>query len=772
MTDEIEKIFSATAQSPRQFLSVHGQGCYIPAYQRAYSWDGDNVDRLLEDALNGVNQLILRPKAISFLGTIIAIHDTKYRTVQPIFRPHVPPRVMTIIDGQQRICTFAMLNVAIHDHIRRHVVSLERRSDEHSAWLLDQCRILLAELEGTFRIDMATGEGAYRFYPRVTRAYEDAWSKRAGEARYASPVAKLIWDYISSDSSPAHFRHQPKDAMGAPLTNHKTVSDVFGHIQTSLSRLSMGHKNYDFPELQSITKNEEFCEAIWGFSIPEAVDQFVREGNSLRGHRDFCATLRIVIIARYLNNRMAFTIVTTESEDDAFDMFEALNTTGEPLTAFETFKPRVIETEKLEKYENSPSRPFMTTIQDYLDQFRKADERQQATSEFLIPFALSETGDKLQRRLNEQRRYLRDQYDSIEDHSGKRDFVRSLSHVATFMQHGWRPDIPRFPGLELNDDQALLCFQALRHLKHNITVAPLARFYDEARRAEDGERIAKTTELAAAIRATAAFTMLWRAAKGGTENIDAQYRDIMKSAGSATASDGSTSVIPPFARRISEARINVENYTARLRNIILKEYPDKDEWVKAASRTPIFKHSAAIAKFMLLCASHDAVPDGSDPGLVKRGVTGVAPLLASAVWNDPSYLTVEHVAPQSRAQGWDNGFDDDPDAAHRLGNLTLLPQVENSIVGNRQWEQKTFLYRMLSAETQEERATIKEEAAAAGFTLGLQTGTAMTQAKHLNLCRSIVTVQGGWTVSLVDHRSRRLSELAWEVLAPWLGLQP
>ena len=768
MTDEIEKIFSATAQSPRHFLSVHGQGCYIPAYQRAYAWDADNVDRLLEDALNGVNQLMLRPRAISFLGTIIAIHDTKYRTVQPIFRPHVPPRVMTIIDGQQRICTFVMLNVAIHDQVRRSIHLLEKRSEEHFAWLLDQCRILLAELEGTFRIDMATGEGAHRYYPRVTRAYEDAWSKRASEARYSSPVARLVWDYISAPGGAKQFRHQPRDALGALIAQHKTLSDVFAHIQYSLTRLAKGHKDFDFPNLGSVTCREDFCEAIWGFPIPDSVDAFVREGEGAKSHGDFCGALRTVILARYLNNRMAFTVVTTESEDDAFDMFEALNTTGEPLTAFETFKPRVIEAEKLEKYESSPSRPYMTAVQDYLDQFRKADERQQATSDFLIPFALAETGDKLQRRLNEQRRYLRDQYDSLTEPDGKRDFVRSLSFVAMFMQHAWKPEIPRFPGLDLNDDQAMLCLQALRHLKHNITVAPLARFYDIARRADDADRTARTAELAAAVRATTAFTMLWRTAKGGTENIDAQYREIMR-LGLGTAG-GTGTPIPPFARRLGG--VGIDAYRARLRGILLSQYGSREEWVKAASRTPIYKHSASIAKFMLLCASHDAVPDNEAPGLVRRGVSGVAPLLASSVWNDPSYLTVEHVAPRSRGKEWDKGFDDDPDAADRLGNLTLLPSVENSIAGNREWEQKLFLYRMLSATTQEERSAVKAEAAAAGFTLGLQTDTAMAQAKHLNLCRSVVAVQGGWTVALVERRSRRLSELAWEVLAPWLGLQP
>jgi Protein of unknown function DUF262/Protein of unknown function (DUF1524) len=770
MPDEIEKIFSATAQSPRQFLSVHGQGCYIPAYQRAYSWDSDNVDRLLEDALNGINQLISRPRAISFLGTVIAIHDTKYRTVQPIYRTHVPPRVMTIIDGQQRICTFTMFNVALHEQIRRFVHTYEKRNEEQFHWMVDQSKILLAELESTFRIDMATGDGLYRYYPRVTRAYEDAWSKRTSEARYHSPVARLIWEYISTDESSKPFKYQPKNELGQLIPQHKAVAEVFEHIQSSLARLSKGNKDYDLPELAGVTGNEAFCEAIWGYGVSAAVHSFVQTGTG-KAFTDVNAALRLMTLAKYLNNRMAFTIVTTESEDDAFDMFEALNTTGEPLTAFETFKPRVIETEKLELYESSPSRPYMSHIQTYLDQFKRADDRQQATSDFLIPFALSETGDKMQRRLNEQRRYLRDQYDELSKvgQDAQRDFVRALSYVAGFMQYAWQPE-PRFFGLELNDDQALLSFLALRSLKHNITIAPLARFYDVARRAQNGAQITKTSELASAIRATTAFTMFWRSAKGGTENIDAKYRDIMKSPLEASGKDGTSISIKALCRRQSGLDVNIESYRARLQHIFLSEYPNKEEWVKSASRTPIYKHSAPTARFMLLCASHDSVPDPDSPGLVKKGIAGVAPLLTPDIWNDPSYLTVEHVAPQARGQDWDPGFDQDPDSINRLGNLTLLPLVENSAVSNRQWRHKVFLYRMLSAETHEQRAAIRDEAASAGFTLGIQTDTAMAQARHLNLCRSIVSVHGSWDVELVNRRSRRLCELAWDTLAPWLGV--
>ena len=82
-----------------------------------------------------------------------------------------------------------------------------------------------------------------------------------------------------------------------------------------------------------------------------------------------------MIFARYLNQNVAITVITAKNEDGAFDMFEALNTTGQPLTAFETFKPKVIEREELEKYKESKSYPQMEKIEKYLGKFEKPSDK-------------------------------------------------------------------------------------------------------------------------------------------------------------------------------------------------------------------------------------------------------------------------------------------------------------------------------------------------------------------------------------------------------------
>ena len=174
------------------FSIENGQGCYIPAYQRPYSWDKANAARLFEDATNGIEQMLQRASTISFLGTIIAIHDIKHVTVKPLLKQEVPQKVMTIIDGQQRLCTMMMINIAFHDHIRRLRKPFEGKADQHFKWIAEDCVLRVADLEKAILLDMNAGEENQRFYPRIIRAMDDQWSRRKAHAAYTSPIARLI----------------------------------------------------------------------------------------------------------------------------------------------------------------------------------------------------------------------------------------------------------------------------------------------------------------------------------------------------------------------------------------------------------------------------------------------------------------------------------------------------------------------------------------------------------------------------------------------------
>jgi len=778
MAAEIESIFTATAKGTWQFLIENGQGCYIPAYQRQYAWDGENITRLYEDVLNGIQQMMDRPNTISFLGTIIAIHDTNYRTVDPIYHTEVAPRVMTIIDGQQRICTAMMSNIVLHDYIRRQVHKFRGKTDPHLFWISEECTQLIAELRDTYLIDRHSGDDNYRYYPRVTRAYLDAWSRRRGQAKYESPVAKLIWEYIdfSESNNMTQFKFKPTDSANNLIDRHKMVHNAFQFIQREISRIcDSSPDTYGFPNLAAATQTADLASGIWGFSLPEAVTAYIAEDDTDSNYEQFCYLLRLIIFARYFNQRVAITLVTASNEDDAFDMFEALNSTGEPLTALETFKPKVIKMETLEKFEHSPSFEHILRIEGYLDRYRKAHEKQQATSEMLVPFALAETGRKLQKKLNDQRRYLRDEFEtisSLNDKEKNRKFVRSIAEIAIFMRYGWDTEKginPTFHPLRVEDEGALVGFAALRGLKHSITIAPLFRFFQYALEAtQEIDRRRRTDDFVSAIKATVAFSVFWRGAKGTTANIDRHYRDIMRS---GVSIEGVT--IPPLARRPNggTGALSLSNYKRALR-LILKhkgKVSGKDEWVKLTSRTGIYRHSAVLTRFLLFCASDDSVPDDSEKGLIVRGRSRIAPMLESSQWDNEAYFTVEHIAPQSASAGWDRGIYGEQHTSDTLGNLILLPSKENNVIGDKSWEKKRLMYGLLASETQEEFDMKKNRVGAAGLTLSRNAQEVLQNARYLGMCKSVAAYAKPWSLDIIDKRTRRFAELSWERLEPWLN---
>lgn len=774
MSIDIENIFKATARSTSGFLIAAGQGCYLPAYQRPYSWDRDNAERLFEDAIHGMNMLPNRKDTITFLGTIIAINDTKHRTIKPIYKSEVASKVMTIIDGQQRLCTFAMINVALHDHIRRSANRFKNKQEPHLSWLYDQSQRLLPELLETLVLDMRTGEDSYRFYPRIIRAYDDAWSRKKVQAKYTSPIARLIWEYFGHQESNSTrvFRYNPKDETENTLAQHKSVTDMYQFVQRRVVQITdRDAENVDFPSVISIINSKDFVDAIWGFELPEEIQSYITNESDDALYGSVCQLFRMIVIAQYMNLRMAFTVVTTESEDDAFDMFEALNTTGEPLTAFETFKPRVIETEELEHYEQSASHDWIARIEEYLERFRKAEQKQKATSEMLVPFALSETGEKLQKRLNDQRRYLRDQYDGLQSLNQKRDFVQRLSDIAYFMLHAWdveRGNAPTFYPLAFSDNDALVGFEALRSINHHITVAAISRFYGRALHSDDSTRAKRTDEFIDAIKATVAFSVLWRGAFGGTENIDSHYRDIMRQGVPKEK-------INPLACRpkTGTGAVSISNYKKALRHYLASKgkISGKADWVKSATKTPIYRHSKDVARLILFCASDDTVPDKSAPGLIKRGRSGIAPMMNLERWHNESYFTVEHIAPQNAVTGWDTEIYDDPDTVHRLGNLLLLPQDENAFAGNRPWPHKRLLYKLLSATDGTEFSTAKKECEKAGLNFSNKAEEILEKSSYLGMCKSVAALTGEWKTNFIQKRSERIAELAWNRLAPWLELQ-
>ena len=671
-----------------------------------------------------------------------------------------------------------MFNIALHDLIRRTMVQFKSREEPHLRSLIAISDLLLTDLKKTYSIDTQWGDGHYRYYPEVIRAYSDRWSHDEQEAKYESPIARLIWEYLlfCEAGDTTQYTFDSTSGNGDWLDSHETLSAAFQVIQNQVKALgSSSGVESDFPNIGIAFTQGDLLEHIRGEPIDEKLKTYFGKGHEDSDFDDASSLLRLVVFARYLNHRVAVTIVTARNENDAGDMFESLNTTGELLTAFETFTPRVIQGETLEKYEKSPSYKRMVEIETYLSRFGSGKKKETATSEMLIAFALAETGYKLGNNLDDQRRYLRREYNDPtkpDDVASRRTFVQAMADVSAFMEHAWNYEegnLSKFWPLQVDDPGAQVGFDAIKRLDHTITVAPLTRFYQRAVNSSGPMKQALTEDFIEAIKATVAFSMLWRGAKGGTKNIDNHYRAIMR-AGVQVAGESR----PPLARRPPDksSELSLENYRRALA-ITLKEKGNisgKDEWVAAISRVEVYKASAPLARFLLFCASHDTVADAGNDGLIKAGRLGIKPMLTLDRWNDDAYLTVEHIAPLSKNEGWHEDIYSNPLLVNTLGNLTLLPRTENELLANKSWSHKRAVYRLLTTETPEEfdlrAATLQE----IGLTLGNDAVTVLSNARYLGLCESIAMVEDEWSAQVIEERTKCLAGLAWDRLALWLHL--
>lgn len=784
MPIEAKEIFEATSRSVRELMSENGLGLYVPPYQRPYGWDKGKVEKLVDDTLHGLAMLMENEDSFTFLGTIITIHDTNYNTVQPIVRDQVPAKVLTVIDGQQRLSTLVLLAICLHNQIRLRFYRLFKGKapipDQPAhVWIQGQSLELLRNLGVVFYERQSYGDAP--IYPRMIRAFTDQWSRVALHAQYESPIAHLINEYASladkeeaEHLKPSEFRPEARENVGEGEFDLVRRYNEIRIILRDLARAKPIDEIEDIPALSKAASHKEFQRALLNHEFPDPVISAM-----LAPPDDaFSELLRLLILAAYTLNRIALTVVRGKDEDYAFTIFESLNTTGEPLTAFETFKPRVVSIEGLKQYENSVERNYIDYVTDYLSGFRVGEQLQAATREFLIYFALAETGYRLSKRLADQRTYMKDEFDRHKESADARSkFVRHLRDTTAFVDNTWlstnKASTPHLDGLPVDatSDAVRLSSAFLRSLNHSVVIAPLVRFYEVALNSLEVDKAERIKNFDAAIRAITAFSVLWRVSRRTTGNIDREYREIMEGVGSLTGlgplartrqkdGDGALPVVDVVGLK--------KELVARLSDDAHGGIADQKAWVDQSAALPIYQISRPLARFVLLAAYHDTVVDPVTPGLIVEGKAGSNPCLSYDGWRDEIYLSLEHIAPQGAMSTWPDELYSDKETVHRLGNLVLLPQDANSSLGGRPWQEKRILYGALGAPSKEEAKAILEDAAEHEITFAESTEDLVDLSKHMPNLLALSERADEWDVKFVEDRSRRLLELAWKRLRPWL----
>ena len=759
----VPDLFTSTTASLYDTMGSHnGQvGFSVPPYQRAYNWSQENLKRLLEDCLNGFYHLSRRDvnESFTFLGTIILVNEQQAEST-------FGGTSLSIVDGQQRITTLSLLCCVLVEEISSATKDMEVLDRQTGAWLDQEIDSVLETLF-TCTSGYLRRRGSSTPFPRLIRAREDA--RALDHPDYQSGIARFLSDFAQSYVARASSYVPPDVSV---QRHSRKVKENYRYIQEQVrSHVAISKLNYDVAKLRDggidadiIDKSSfragglrDLFEKLNYFSDGRDADRAL---SAVAKQEQTEGLVRLILFSWYLLDCVVLTRVETREERYAFDIFDALNTTGEPLTALETLKPPVMQWEEScgRGYAGSESEDQFGIIEDYLtEQYPDAEKRQRATKDLLVSFALYRDGEKLGLGLGTQRRYLRL---GFEDATRKgpgdaRAYLKGVADVAKYRRSYWEANGIR--NLDSSHGDLLkLCLKFIADMRTSLAVPILARYWIEY-----GPESEEQTFLAAA-KAITAFLVIRRSVTGGTRGIDSDFRGVMEK----------------LSVESGDPILSIEELQAELRSFLAVSQigvTDKDSWVKRARKIPLATFSRPLCRFLLFAASHNAKPSAGEPGLMTReGVIRSDELdfLNFRIWESGQYATVEHVAPVSSQGGdWEGKIYEDPDVRYMVGNLVLLPSRENNVLGNAPWAKKKIFYSALMARERPEREQ--------------QIALAEAQRFFTRRVRKLLDSQGClymldplaevdyWREGVIQSRTRNTLELAWDEISPWLyGFRP
>ena len=743
-------------------------GFRVPEYQRTYDWSKTQIKRLLEDCLNGFFELSKNQNyKYTFLGTIILVSEKK---IEDSF----DGKSLSIVDGQQRLTTLILICCALIEELLLHQDDIKHVKSNTAPWLEKELEYVCNQLSSC-AIGQLHGRGKTFPFPRIVRLGKDHRARQRVDAEYSSTIAKFLMDFSDFyDQEKTVFSPEYKEGKNA---EEKRYFENYEYIKAEM------HGIYENEETQNGTsKNELEYEQVHSQSFEKEglrnlfkkLDVLTESKNQNSAISDIAKNsnssglVRLLLFSHYLTQYVILTQVETNDEDSAFDIFDALNTTGEPLTALETFKPRIIrfENEKT-SYRRSDSEKYFKRIEQYLnDVYPETEKRQKATKELILTFALYLEGYKLSFHLAAQRSYLRDIFDGRDHPEKKRLIVKSIADIAEFRHKYWNSEsILNLDDIGPADDKLKdilkLCCKFILDMKTSLALPILARYWGEYKKSN-----IDINTFVNAVKALTAFIILRRSVTGGIRGIDSDFRKIIKGdspdeKNALCVGLDHANVLPGLDDLRKILRTYLEDRRIGVKN--------KESWISRVCEVDLAKHSNHLCRFLLFAASHNARPNRNKPGLLSAGKIPDEDInfLNFKRWCDDTHGTVEHVAPQSepsRGSTWDPEIYQNQYTRNTIGNLVLLPQKENSAIGNNSWEKKKLFYSALASDTYEDRRKFLSEAKKAGFSIKSE----KLIEKRIYMLTPLIKVKR-WNKEFIKNRTRNILELAWEEIAPWLA---
>jgi len=750
-----KEVFDAHAMPIHELFLIKGGGAgfRIPLYQRTYDWKEDNIKRIFEDIGTGLSWRKQEDNSLTFIGTVIfLVESTDEKDFDNVS--------MSVVDGQQRLTTITLMACQLYETL---IVNYEKLKDglksADEEWVKSEVNYLALQLQDLIYGTIKISGGRVIPFPRIVREYQDNRGKSTKTAYYKTVVGKYLYDFsqnIFREKVVPFEINIDIDSEGADsfINNLKSINDFIDSIT------SIEDSDIPLPNLKDFKKRGYYTLFK---KINTDHNQFLT--SIINNYSELEGLLRLITFTNYLLECVITTVVTTEEEKYAFEIFDSLNTTGQPLTALQTFKPQVIRYENEKSgYIGSNSEHYFDKIESYLDNFKNTERKQNEARDLVIPFALLFDGTKVSRSLDDQRRYLRSSFSKLQqnDDNNAQQFVSLLSQTVDYKDRFWSSK--NLPGqLTTHPDRkiVLLCLKFLKEMRMTLTIPILTRFYFEAEKQQDYDIYCN------AVKALTAFVVIRRGATGSTLNIDSDLRSIMSDGGLKKSQNQPLCLGESFANPCYD----LETFKAYLKSWLTKkriEIVDKESWVNRVKTNGLYGPSKYLCKFILLAAQHNSRVNLNKPTYLKKAKRSKeTDFLNLDTWNSNVYYTIEHIAPDRPTGGWDDKIYKEPYLKDSIGNLTILPKKENSSVANKPWKQKKHFYKAFLAKDKQELMSVVKAAKNEGINFSNRLIQLLDQGEQLPIFATIIQVEK-WTPKVIKDRSENIASLTWDEISPWL----
>lgn len=783
--------FKHSAESLHGFFSQVGRGFYIPHYQRNYSWDEENASKLVMDVFSGIRRTITKPNNSIFLGTVI-LHDEKNVTTGiHLDTPNLVTKVSNIVDGQQRITSIAILACVFSDKITKIaadlrasagcVVEFENLANE----LMDE----LPNLQEFFSIEIKKNGAQPPLKPLVIRAGDttsnlvsDQWTL-AGDIKYfyKSNTSSFLSEFIAGISIGSISKD---NRVGSVVDVFKNT--IIEEIENADAALAQGLYTANNAPDGSLEKFMAYPPDFSNIQLLTTGEQSLFYGGML-----------LLAACKFLQNSCHLVVIECLDMGLALDMFQSLNATGTPLTAFEVFKPQIVQA-----WGNSYStaiKPQVDRIEYVFETVSDSNSKEDLTGKVLSSSALTYNGVDSINRFSQERDWLSDGlYSTMTPHGAAKIVTRKSEEFITFIadqaDYCLKFIKPKKSAKDTNNfglvkhlqdvgltptqaDKAALCVFYLRDAGHQLAHSVLSVFYSKLLRVQGNTAAqpAAAADFLTACEATAAFFTLYMGAQK-VRFPDSDYKALFQSpTGNISLANGAANQNTQFLKAaFRKALAHQKIYDAA------DPVTARTLWVDQAKKMPWYSRKA-VCKFALFVAFHDAAPDlklGNE-GLFVDGMPNSADFLNCRAWHSKNYEVIEHVATREQPSQikFKAHFDvtiypGNESVVDKIGNLTLLSVQVNSSTYS-EWPDKVFYYWNLTTP----RATATGSTGVALATaLGIGNvppalSTLVASSNYLSHLAPLAYrgQQGGkWDAAFIETRSEHLCTRVFNKLDGWL----